>query len=81
MTDTLAARFDLIQIRALVQRAIVCNVTGKVLDMRTCAVVRDSGGDPRWVYDPSVLDTLSEESRRLIAERGWTIGPNPSKDA
>lgn len=58
-------------IRHLVAREITCPRTGKVLDMRTCLVIRDGDGDPIAVLDPSVADDVEVSAR--IAEKGWTL--------
>lgn len=58
-------------IRALVARDITCQQTGKVLDKRTCLVVRDSDGDPIAVLDPSCAD--SDVLRRRIENMGWSL--------
>lgn len=38
-------------LKALVQRAIFCPFTGKVLDMRKCGYFVDADGDPNYVMD------------------------------
>lgn len=57
-------------IRYLVMRAIVCPITGKVLDTDSCAVVLDADGDPSSVYDPEVKARF-EASRSDLPE-GFT---------
>ncbi len=47
-------------IRFLVQRAIICPATGKVLDYRTCAVLLDADGDPHAVFSPDVKEAYKD---------------------
>lgn len=58
-------------IKALVMRDITCQQTGKVLDTRTCLVVRDKEGDPILVLDPSAQD--NEKLMNRIDSAGWTV--------
>lgn len=58
-------------IRALVARDVTCQQTGKVLDHRTCLVVRDKDGDAVLVLDPSCGDDLPLRNR--IKSAGWTL--------
>lgn len=58
-------------IRSLVMRDITCMRTGKVLDARTCAVVRDGDGDVVAVLDPSCVDDAELVAK--LAERDWTL--------
>lgn len=54
-------------VRYLVQRAITCPITGDVLDVRTCAVVLDSDGDPAAVFSP--------EGGQLVADTAGALRP------
>lgn len=72
-----ASKIESVWIRGIVQRQIWCPITGKVLDYRTCAVLRDGDGDPINVYDPSVLDALTPEAAEELAAMGKTLTPNP----
>lgn len=62
---------DTEMVRHLVSRDIQCRMTGKVLDVRTCLVVRDAEGDPLAVLDPSVAG--DEALKQRIADKGWTL--------
>lgn len=58
-------------VRRLVSRDIQCRMTGKVLDVRTCLVIRNANGDPLAVLDPSVAG--DESLKRRITDKGWTL--------
>lgn len=45
--------------KSLVMRHITCNITGDVLDVRTCVTVNDADGDPAYVFSPAGWDQLS----------------------
>lgn len=60
-------------IKALVARDIICQQTGRVLDWRTCLVVRDKDGDPRMVLDPSCASHL----RNRVESVGWSLDLGP----
>lgn len=64
-------------IQFLVQKTIMCPITGKVLDMDTCAVVRDRDGDAVAVYAPEVLDALDDEKTETLAAKGYVVEQNP----
>lgn len=61
-------------IRAIVQRDIVCPVSGHVLDMDRDIVLVDEDGDPIGVVHHTVREALSlEPMRSRMAEQGWSI--------
>lgn len=69
MTNTMENKMRQMLLKALVQRAIFCPFTGKVLDMRKCGYFVDADGDPNYVMDMSVYmkiaDSGPEEINRL----------------
>lgn len=75
MTDSLADYLDKQLVRSLVQNAILCPRTGRVLDVRTVKVIRDKDGDPIAVLSPEGLEQLRDDSQALekLSERGFQI--------
>lgn len=63
-------------IRGLVQKQITCQVTGKVLDHRTCVVLYDRDGDPRYVMSPEGWEKLDQQKRDQLATLGFTPAQN-----
>jgi len=60
-------------VRGLVMRKVVCPLSGKLLDHRTCGVVLDVDGDPVDVYHPDIHDRV----RALLKGRGVTCEVAP----
>lgn len=72
----LEQRVDRELIKALVQRAITCPVSGSVLDVRTCVVFRDADGDPSAVVSQAGYVTLRDEHPdrlEALAASGHTV--------
>lgn len=69
MTNPLLDNFRKGMIRAMVQKAIFCTVSGDLLDIRTCVVVLDADGDPAAVFSP--------EGYRIIKRVADDKGANP----
>lgn len=61
-------------IKAMVAKSITCPMTEKVLDSRTCLVVKDKEGDPIQVLDPSVAE--NEATMNRLRSAGWTVEKN-----
>lgn len=68
---TMREIIDRENIRALVARDVTCQQTGKVLDAKTCLVVRDKDGDPMLVLDPSCAE--NEVLMRRLKNGGWSV--------
>lgn len=62
---------DTEMIRHLVSRDITCVHTGRVLDVRTCLVIRDAEGDPAMVLDPSCAE--NDKLKAVVEAKGWTL--------
>lgn len=62
-------------IRHLVQLATTCPLTGTVLDVRTCAVLTDSDGDPIAVLSPEAAQQIAANPIKTAAlgARGVTL--------
>lgn len=63
-------------VRGMVQRAIFCPRTERVLDVRTCVVLVDRDGDPHSVVSPEgwqdLVDKGLDEKLRTL---GITVDP------
>ena len=65
-------------VTGLVQRAILCPVTGQILDVRTCVVLVDSDGDPAAVLSQ---DGYRNTPAGRLVELGLTADPDTVRPA
>lgn len=72
-------------IRYLVARAIICPVTGEVLDMDTCVVFLDTDGDPCLVLSQGGYTALSTDRPDVLVllceQKSMTLDPATVKAA
>lgn len=69
----LVAHVDAQWIRSLVMRAIMCPITGQVLDVRTCHVIRDSDGDPAAVIAPGAWGQIEADRQAALLRDGYRL--------
>jgi hypothetical protein len=68
-------------VRFLVSRTIFCPVTGELLDVRTCVVLNDPDGDPRYVLSQEGWRAVSADPARVekLTELGVTVDESTVK--
>lgn len=87
MTNPLEDQMRKALLRSIVQRQIFCQLTGDLLDIRTCVVVLDSDGDPTAVFSPKgyqwIMDAAKGRDPQTILAPGNTFDPTtiPSQEA
>lgn len=70
--DAMRATLERNLVRYLVQRTIFCPVSGDVLDVRSCAVIRDDDGDPVYVISPRAADAIEAAGDGAL-KAGYTL--------